>query len=332
VTVGVFAFANASSYNMLLLSQVIVAVGSCTAFVGAGYIGGQWFGMARFGFMLGLVAMGSALSSAFALNIFEAVLDSVTWRTLFNIYGVIGLVILALSAMFIRNPVPVTAGARRGIGEFFSSVIGDLVQVGRIGHTWIASIIGAAQFGVMLALGVVWMPKLLMVHGLSQSTAGFVSSLLWLGQAAGNLVFPTWSSRIASRKLPLILGSAVTLTCLLALVYVPDVGRGLAMILCFTLGFASACNIIAFSTAADVVQHNQIGTSAAIVNGITFIAGGILISRPGMRIGLGVDAGLDPQSLPLAQFASRPLLAALAIALVLALSMKETYPKAHSST
>jgi hypothetical protein len=47
VTVGVFMFANAGSYGILLLSQVIVAIGSCTAFVGAGYIGGLWFGMAK---------------------------------------------------------------------------------------------------------------------------------------------------------------------------------------------------------------------------------------------------------------------------------------------
>jgi MFS family permease len=105
VTAGVFMFANAGSYAVLLLSQVIVAIGSCTAFVGAGYIGGQWFGMAKFGFMFGLVAMGSALASAFALNIFEAVLGSITWRTLFNIYGAIGVVILAL--------VPFTSAVRQ---------------------------------------------------------------------------------------------------------------------------------------------------------------------------------------------------------------------------
>jgi len=117
VIVGVFVFANATSYGMLLLSQVIVAIGSCTAFVGAGYIGGQWFGMARFGFMFGLVAMGSALASAFALNIFEAVLGSTTWRTLFNIYGVIGVVILALSAIYVRNPAPVAGRTARCGGE-----------------------------------------------------------------------------------------------------------------------------------------------------------------------------------------------------------------------
>jgi hypothetical protein len=269
----------------------------------------------------------SALSSAFALNIFEAVLGSVTWRTLFNVYGAIGGVLLVMSAVYVRNPLPIAGGLGKGIGEFFTSVIGDIVQVARIGHVWIASLIGAAEFGVMLALGVVWLPKLLMVHGLSQSEAGFVSSVLWLGHAAGNAVFPTWSSRIQSRKRPIILACVVTLASLLALLYIPDIGRGLAIILCFTLGFASACNMLTFSTVADVVKHSQIGTSAAIVNGITFLLGGILISRPGVRIGLGIEAGIEPKTLALAQYASWPLLAALAIALALALSMKETYPK-----
>lgn len=326
VTVGVFAFGNAGSYSMLLLSQVVVAIGSCTAFVGAGYIGGQWFGMARFSVMFGLVAVCSGLVSAFALNLFEAVLGSVSWRTLFNIYGVVGIVLAALSAKYIRNPVPVTGGGNTGIGEFFSSVIRDIAQVTRIGHVWLASIVGAALFGVMLALGVVWMPKVLMIHGLTQSEAGFVSSLLWLGSAAGNLVFPRWSDRIKRRRLPMIVGSAVVLTCLLALLYVPDVERGLAIILCLTLGFASAANMLSFSTVADVMKPSQIGTSAAIVNGITFIVGGILISRPGMRIGWGIDAGIEPQSLALAQYASWPLVALLVIAFALPFFMKETYP------
>jgi MFS family permease len=327
VTVGVFMFANASSYGMLLLSQVIVAMGSCTAFVGAGYIGGQWFGPARFGFMFALVDMCSALASAFALNVFEAVLKGITWRTLFNIYGVIGLVILGLSAVYVRNPAPVAGGAGRGAGEFFASVIGDMVQVGKVGHVWMAAIIHAMQFGVMLALGVVWMPKLLMVHGLSQSTAGFVSSLLWLGAAAGNAVFPTWSSRLRSRKRPIIVGSTIMLACFLALLYIPEMGSGLAGVLCFTFGFAAACHMLAFSTAADVMAPSQIGTSAAIVNGVTFIIGGVLISRPGVRIGLGLEAGLEPKSLALAQYASWPLVAALVIAFVLPFFMKETHPK-----
>jgi MFS family permease len=327
VTLGIFVFANADSYAMLLLSQVIIAVGSCTGFVGAGYVGGQWFGMAKFSFMFGLVQVVAALTSAFSVNIFEAILSGVNWRTLFNVYGVLGIILLVLGAIYIRDPRPVVGGMDKGIGEFFASVVKSMAEVAKIGHVWIASIIGAAQFGVMLALGVVWMPKLLMVHGLSQSTAGFGSSMLWLGLAAGSAVIPWWSDHIKARKLPIILGGVVQLACLLALLYIPGLGTAFAVILCFIFGFANAAHMLAFSTAADVVQPSQIGTSAAIVNGIMFIVGGIMISRPGVRIGLGLDAGIEPKSLELAQYASWPLLAALVIALALSFYMKETYPK-----
>ena len=69
VTLGIFIFANATSYPMLLLSQVVIAIGSCTGFVGAGYIGGQWFGMAKFSVMFGLVQVVAALTSAFSQNL-----------------------------------------------------------------------------------------------------------------------------------------------------------------------------------------------------------------------------------------------------------------------
>ena len=125
----------------------------------------------------------------------------------------------------------------------------------------------------------------------------------------------------------MIAGSAVMLACLVAMLWIPNIGRGLAIMLCLTFGFASASHMLSFSTVADVMKPSQIGTSAAIVNGITFIVGGILISRPGVRLGWGIDAGLEPKSLALAQYASWPLLAALVIALALPFYMKETYPK-----
>lgn len=84
--------------------------------------------------------------------------------------------------------------------------------------------------------------------------------------------------------------------------------------------------MLAFSTAGDVVEPENIGTSAAIVNGTMFILGGMMISRPGMRIGLGLEAGMAPASLDLAQFAARPLLIGICVAFVIAWFMRETYP------
>jgi MFS family permease len=327
VVLGVFVFANATSYEMLLLSQIIVAVGSCTGFVGAGYVGGQWFGMAKFSLMFGLVQVVAALTSAFSQNIIELTLGHMTWRTLFNGYGVMGIVLLVVGAIYIRNPKPVAAHPGEGMGAFFSGVLQSMAEVAKIPHVWLAAILGAAQFGVMLALGVVWAPKLLMVHGLSQSAASFGASLLWLGLAAGSAAIPWWSDHIKARKLPLLLGGVVQLACLLPLLYMTGLGAGLIMALCFIFGFANASHMLAFSTAADVVKPTQIGTSAAVVNGIMFILGGIMISRPGARIGQGVESGIEPRSLELAQYAGWPLVIAMVLAVVLALVIRETYPR-----
>ena len=153
--------------------------------------------------------------------------------------------------------------------------------------------------------------------------------MLWLGLAAGSAVVPWWSDHIKGRKLPIILGGAIQFVCLLGLVYLPSLGAALAVILCFIFGFANASHMLAFSTAADVVKPSQIGTSAAIVNGIMFIVGGIMISRPGERIGLGLEAGIEPKSLEIAQYASLPLLVAMVIAVALTFYMKERPTQEH---
>ena len=332
VTIGIFIFANANSYAMLLLSQIVIAVGSCTGFVGAGYIGGQWFGMAKFSFMFGLVQVVAALTSAFSQNLIVLALEGMSWRALFNATAVFGIVLLALGAIYIRNPTPVASTAKAGVGEFFRSVIANMAEVAKIGHVWMASLVGGMTFGAMLSLGVVWGPKLLQVHGVSPGTAAFGASMLWLGLAAGSATIPHWSDVIQRRKRPMIVGIVVALAALLALLYIPGLGTFAAMALCFIFGFANATHMLAFSTAADVVQPSQIGTSAAIVNGIMFILGGILISRPGFRIGLGIESGIEPGSLDMAQFAGRPLVVALIIALILSLVMRETYPPRAATT
>jgi MFS family permease len=330
VTLGIFVFAHAQTYGMLLLSQVIIAIGSCTGFVGAGYIGGQWFGMAKFSFMFGLVQVVAALTSAFSVNLIGMALGQMDWRTLFNASAIFGIVLFVLGLMYIRNPQP-GPGLQTGIGDFFASVLKGMADVAKIGHVWIASLQGAFSFGSMLALGVVWMPKLLQVHGISESTSNLGSSLLWFGLAAGSATVPAWSDKIRSRKKPLILGAIVQLVALAALVYLPSISTPVALVCCFIFGYANSAHMLAFSTAADVVKPSQIGTSAAIVNGIMFILGGVLISRPGVRIGMGIEAGYTPKTLELAQYASLPLIIACVLAVVLAFVMRETYPRgAHA--
>jgi predicted MFS family arabinose efflux permease len=326
VAVGVFIFANAKSFETLLLSQACIAIGACTGFVGAGYVGGKWFGMAKFSFMFGLVQFSASLFSAFNQNLLNWALSYFHWQQLFNYVGGFGIVLLVLAALYLRDPVPVAAPAGESFSTFFGAVLRSLLKVARLPHIWVASAFGALCFGAMLGLGVVWAPKLLMVRGLDSNSANSVSSFLWLGLAVGCFIAPWSSDWLRQRKLPILIGIALQVTALLLLLYSNPLGAQVDMALCFIFGFGNSAHMLAFSTAGDVVEPENIGTSAAIVNGTMFIVGGIMISRPGVRIGLGLESGVTPGSLELAQFAARPLLIGVCVAFVIALLMRETYP------
>ncbi|MCC8361681.1 MFS transporter [Lysobacter sp. A6] len=324
VTAGIVLFANARSFEALLLSQALVAIGASTGFVGAGYVGGQWFGMAKFSFMFGLVQFAASIFSVINQNLLGWVLSTASWRSVFWTDGLLGLVLLFAAYAMLRDPVPVAGGG--GFGRFFADVGAALGAVARVPHVWMAAVFGALCFGPMLALGVVWGPKLLAAHGLDTHAANVGTSLLWLGLAAGCFVAPWMSDRLRRRKWPVLVGIVLQLLALAALIYV-ELPAAALLACCFLFGFGNAAHMLAFSTAGDVVEPRHIGTSAAIVNGLMFVVGGILISRPGLRIGLGIEEGLAPASLEIAQYAARPLMISVIVALIVAASMRETYPQ-----
>lgn len=332
VTVGIFTFANAHSFGMLLLSQACIAFGSCTGFVGAGYIGGTWFGWAKFSFMFGLVQFAASLLSVFGQNFLSWALSLMAWRELFNYAAAGGVFLLAIAFIWLRDANSTTATDTHTFRSFVPNVIRSLAEVGKLPHVWLAAALGGLCFGVLLALGVVWAPKLIMVRGFGKDAANLASSMLWLGLAVGSLTIPWTSDRLRRRKPPILIGLAIQFLSLVLLLYVPTNSAAWDMLLCFAFGVGNAVHMLAFSTAADVVAQKNIGTSAAIVNGVMSIVGGVMISRPGMRIGLGLEQGVTPASLELAQFAGRPLLIGVCLAFVIALIMRETYPKQHPST
>ena len=234
VTVGIIVFATARNFEMLMLSQLIIALGACTGFVGAGYVGGTWFGWAKFSFMFGLVQFAASLFSAFNQNLLSFALSSVEWRVLFSYVGAFGVVLLLVAFLWLRDPLPPSVS---GSSPFLVDVLQSLSAVARIPHIWVAAIFGALCFGAMLALGVVWAPKILAVRGAEGGTANLGASMLWLGLAAGCFVAPWISDRLRRRKLPSLIGIAIQIGALALLIYGPAMGAAFDFFLCFAFGF-----------------------------------------------------------------------------------------------
>ncbi len=320
VCLGVFTLAYANSFPMLLLSQVILAIGSCAGFVGAGYIGGMWFGMAKFGIMFGYVQVVAALSSAFGQAGFDAALKVMDWRGLMTAFGIFGILLIIAAFAFIRNPQPIKSEENLSLGKFIGGVLASIGEVLKNFQVILASLQGAITFGIMLALGVVWAPKIVAAHGIDQTAANYASAALWLGLAVGSLFINHWTDKVKSRKQPFIITTIIQLIAFAALLYLPMTALT-AQALCFIIGAGNAGHMLAFTIAGDNVPPRLIGTSASVVNGSMFIVGGILMGLPGRLL---EGTNFDLAAFQKAMFV---MVILFVVSVILSFIIKESYPK-----
>lgn len=310
VTAGVFLYGIATSYTVILLAQVLMALGACCGFVGAGYIGGVWFGMAAYGTMFGYVQVLSSLSSAIQQPITEGLLSHLTYEKLFIYLGCFGVLLVVLAILYMRNPTPIVTQK-----DPFKVVANNLKQIVKMPQMWIAAMWGGIVFGLNLALGVVWTPKLFTEAGYTLENGNVGSALLWLGLAAGSCFWPQWSNKIHSRRGPSIIGVALMIIGLVCVIYV-KMPLWLMVTMMFVIGLGATAHMLAFSVGGDVAGGPLVGTSSAFLNGIMFIFGGILQNIPSALHSHGASFhGMFT-----------PYIIAAAIALIFVFIQKETAP------
>lgn len=313
--IGVWLYATAQDFTMLLFAQIVMALGAVFGFVGAGYIGGVWFGAASFGMMFGFVETSSSIASAFEQQLTAFALNYVTWRELMTGIGLFGVLLWIAVLLFVRNPRPINSSSSNMISKVFK----DLLIFIKSPQHWICGLWGGITFGINLAVGVIWAPHIMMQKGLDVSLANWSASLVWLGLGVGSLIWPRWTDLVSSRKKPALIGIVIQLLTLFAIIYLPGgLSPWIYLSLWFINGIGSANEMNAFQIAADFVPSSLVGASAAFVNGMMFIIGGLLMNIPAQLLGRFGNTS---------ELVYLPYVVALALAFILAAIQKESYPK-----
>jgi len=285
VTVGAFLYAGTTSFATLAIAQSVLAIGSSFGFVGAGYLGGNWFGAAKYGLMFGLVQTFASLGSAVGQPLILAALDHLDWQQLLIAFGVFGVILVVLFIAFVRNPAPepladaVPAPAARS-GNVFGEILRDLGKSFANIRVVLSAILAGASFGAMLAVGTLWGPRIMEAHGAETDFATILTALAWLGLAVGAPIVNIVSDRWHSRKWPAFFGLALQAVAVALVIYLPTEGKGAALSLMFAIGFFAGAHMLGFTIAGESVPGSLIGSASAIVNGVCFIIGGLLTSIP----------------------------------------------------
>lgn len=314
VTLGVFLYGIAKDYSLIIVAQIVMALGACAGFVGAGYVGGMWFGMAAYGTMFGYVETSSSFSSAIQQPITNWVLANMTYQEMFIRIGYFGLFLIVLAFLFIRNPQKIVNKENP-----FKVVFKDLYQIIKYPQVWITAIWGGIAFGLQLAIGVVWAPRLIEHAGFSAEAGNIGSALCWAGLGIGSLIWPRWSQAIHNRKIPSLIGMIIVICALIMVIYI-KLPLWIALVLMFLIGLGATAEMISFMIASDVAGGPLTGTSAAFVNAFMFIIGGILMNLP---------ASLEVHGQYVMYL---PFVLAVALSIILILIQKETAPKLQSQS
>ena len=335
VTLGGFVFAHATGPEMLVLGQVLMALGASFGFVGAGFVGGRWFGGIKYGLMFALVQFVASLSAIIGQKVLAKLTETASWSDILNNLTLMGLIITIAMFIFMREPVDGEGekSSWPGVKVFIDDLLNAINEVAAIRDSWINALIGGATFGTMLALGVLWGPRYLAAGGMEQSDAFAVSAVMWAGLAFGAPVFAWLSDFLKKRKMPMFLGCLFQFIAIIYIMLNPAMSPTEASIAFFIWGFMAGGSMLNFPIGADLVKPALIGTSAAIVNAVQFIVGGLIMVVPGRVLsGTGLIArvaeieGSVTPTVNDFQWAIAIFPMALFIALILFYFLKETYP------
>lgn len=286
VTAGAFLYAATTDFATLALAQVVLAIGSSFGFVGAGYIGGKWFVAAKYGLMFGLVQCFASLGSAVSQPAISAMLKVMSWEQLLAGFGALGVLLTIAFVVIVRNPVSTpediaAAKAAHAEKNVFAEIFSDLGACFRNRQVVLSALFAGASFGTMLAVGVLWGPRVQEARGASVGFAATLSAMAWLGLAAGAPLVNVVSNRWHSRKWPAVVGMVLQTAAVAMFIYGPTKAAGASVVIMFAVGIFAGTHMLGFTIAGESVSPALIGSASAIVNGICFIVGGVLEAVPG---------------------------------------------------
>jgi len=294
---GLLRGLSASSYTLVLISQIGIAIGQPFILNAVTTVAARWFpiqeratasGLGSLSMYLGII-VGLALTPYLAIQ----------WGigSLLVIYGIVSVIagVVFFGVARERPPTPPCPPDQ----EERSLVFDGLKQTLRKGNFFVLMLIFFVGLGVFNAV-TTWIEDIVRPRGFSITQAGVIGGLMVLGGVIGALILPTLSDRYRKRVPFIILALAGATLGLVGITY--GASYGLLLASAFVLGFfLLSAGPIGFQYGAEVAYPAPEGTSNGLlllmgqISGIVFILGMDGLKSPttgSMTLPLAVLIGL----------------------------------------
>ena len=276
---GCVLFATGTTLAAVTAGRFLIGASAAFSLVGAMCIAGQWFSPSRFALSSGLAMAAGMAGGVLGQAPLRLAVEATDWRTTMLLLAVGGVALSLAAWAFIRD-------RWRGSGGI-GNVLSGLRIVASHPQTWLIALPGLGTAAPLLGFAGLWgVPFLETAYGLPRTHAATLTSLVIAGFGVGAPVLGWLSDRIGRRKPPVLVGLALQIATLSALIYVPDLPVFAIGALCFLTGVFGSSQIVCFALAKETHPAAVSGTAIGFVNSMVTGAGALFQPLVGLLLDL----------------------------------------------
>lgn len=282
-TIGSLMFAYAPSLIIAGSGRFLIGFGSAFAFVGVLTAAVNWLPQRFFSLVAGLMTTLGMLGIIYGEVKITALANTMKLSDILMLLVVVGAVLSVFIFLVVRDH---PSGVMRKPDTFkpFIKNVG-LVLISK--QVWLIGLVGACLYTSLSVFGELWGKSYLEVaHHLSKKDAAATISLMFLGFGIGAPLVGYVSDITGKRVATLFVGGLLSLVCITAILYLPNLSHASLNTLIFLYGIFSATEIIVFMMAKETSGTSLSSTVFAAINMIVTLGGVILQPMVGSLLDL----------------------------------------------
>lgn len=288
---GAYLFSAAESMWLLMLSRILLGVGSAFAFVGVTKIISMYFPKNRMAFLVSLTIFVGSAGGVVGNGPLAYLVNEIGWREAMLFVAIGGFILsFFMLVMGWRQKEVVNANVRA------ARQLGLLDGIKHCLKTKPILLIAAWGFCIYMPICVfadAWgVPYIMKVYDLSRPHAASHVSIVYIGILFGSL-FYGWLATIYQNYRRIFMASTSALFFLfLAILWAPQEIRWIMDILFFGIGWLVSVNLLMFPAAAQYAPVEMTASVVGVVNTTTMISGAIFQKVVGLLIDSLWDGGV----------------------------------------
>ncbi len=278
---GTALFSFSHSLTWATFFRFLTGIGGAFCFLSCLRLASRWFPARQMALITGCIVTMAMLGGAVAQAPLELLIEKLTWRQALQIDAAFGvLIFLVISAVVKEYPdsyKELYQEYQKQISEmgFFKSLNLAFLRM----ENWLPAIYTCLMNLPVVLLGGLWGTLYLVnAYGLGKLQAAHISSMLFIGTIVGSPLSGWISDRLALRRVPMLIGAALSLVLMLILIYSSKLNFVELLLIFLFLGVFTSTQIISYPFVAETSPRVITAMSVSVVNITT--QGGIALFQP----------------------------------------------------